>query len=100
MRGVVLCNNWLGNFVAALAQGVEAPDLMDHVHDVSAFSLPPLLVPHRQTIQLIPVELPARHEAIHQADEAPVVGWFKKMRHFVDDDVFQAFAWLFGEVGV
>ena len=66
----------------------------------SAFSLPPLLVPHRKTIQLIPVELPARHEAIHQTDEAPVVGWFKEMRHFVNDDVFQAFAWLFGEVSV
>jgi len=52
---------------------------------------------HRQPIQLFPVLAPLRHQSIHQRYEAVVVGSFAQVRHLVDNDVFEAFAWLLGQ---
>jgi hypothetical protein len=44
--------------------------------------------------------LPAGHEEVHQGDEAGVVSGFDQVRHFVDDDVFEAFARFLGQVRI
>ena len=63
-------------------------------------SVVPALVPHRQAIEHVPVELPLGHESIHQRDEAGVVRRLQQVDHLVDDDVFEALARLLGEIGV
>ena len=52
---------------------------------------------HRQTIQHLPMVLPAGHETIHQGNEVKVVSWFKQVHHFVDNDVLQSPARLQGK---
>ena len=53
-------------------------------------SISPTLMPDRQAIQRVPVELPLGHKAVHQGDEAVVVRRLQQVNHFVHDDVFQA----------
>ena len=67
---------------------------------VQRTSVIPILMPHRQAVQRFPVELPLRHEAVHQRDEAGVVGRLQQVHHLVNDDVFEALARLLGQVGV
>ena len=37
---------------------------------------------------------------VHEGLKADVVGWFGQVHVLVDDDVFDALRWLFGEVSV
>jgi hypothetical protein len=43
---------------------------------------------------------PVGHEAVHQPDEAGIVGRLQQAGHFVHDEVFETFSRLFGEFGV
>jgi hypothetical protein len=43
---------------------------------------------------------PVGHEAVHQGDEAVVVGGLQQVGHFVHRDVFQALPWLPGQIGI
>ena len=63
-------------------------------------SISPTLMPNWQAIESVPVELPFGHKAIHQGDEAAVVSGFQQVDHFMHDDVFQALARLFRQIGV
>ena len=60
-------------------------------------SIPPSLVPHRETVQCPVVALPLGHESIHQADEAGVVRRLKQVTQLVDHDVFEALTGLLGD---
>jgi hypothetical protein len=55
---------------------------------------------HGKAIQGLAVESPGWHEVVHEGDEAGVVCGFKKVDHFMRDDVFEAFARFAGEIGV
>ena len=57
-------------------------------------SIGPLLMPHRQTVQHFAVELPIRHESVHERNEAAVMSRCENVNHLVHDDVFEAFAWF------
>ena len=59
-------------------------------------SIPPLLMPHRQAVELVPIEPPLGHEPVKEIDEAGVVGGFQQMGHFMDHDVFKAFLGFLG----
>ena len=63
-------------------------------------SVIPALMPHRQSIYDLAVGLPLGHELIHQGHEARVVRRFEQVDHLVNDDVFEAFPRLPGEVGI
>ena len=63
-------------------------------------SVLPVLVPHGQAIEQLPVLLPLWHVAIHQSDEASIVRRLKQMHHLVDDDVLKALRWFFGQVRI
>jgi hypothetical protein len=43
-------------------------------------------VSQRQSIQLVPVLPPQRHEPVHQGRESFVVATLQKVEDFVDDD--------------
>src|SRR5450759_3207217 len=63
-------------------------------------SVIPIRMPNRQSIQLLPVELPTRQELIHQRSEMRVVRRLEHVNHFVDDDVLKTLGWLPGKFGV
>ena len=50
-----------------------------------------MLVTNRQTIEVLPQQLPSRHELIDQCDEVRVVSRFDQMQHFMHQNVFEAF---------
>ena len=54
-------------------------------------SIVPLLLPNRQAIEHLAMELPLGNESVHQRDEAGVVGRLQQMDQLVNDDVFEAF---------
>ena len=58
----------------------------------------PLLVPDRQTIQLVPVKLPFGHVQVHQGDESGAVRRLQQVHQFVHHDVFQKLRWLFRQL--
>ena len=55
---------------------------------------------HGQAIQSFALGSPGEDEKVHEAGEAAVVGGFEQVGHFVDDDVFEAFAGFAGEIGI
>ena len=57
-------------------------------------------MPYRKAIQNFPAKSPLGHEEIHQCDEAAVVSRFQQVSHFMDDDVFEAFPWFLGQIGI
>ena len=46
------------------------------------------------------MELPLGHEAVHQTDEAGIVGGLEQVSKLVDDDVLEALGWLLGQLGI
>lgn len=63
-------------------------------------SVTPLLMANGQPIQFLAATMPLWHESIHEGDEARVMGGLQDMDDFVDEDIFEAFAWFLREIGV
>src|ERR1035441_10202737 len=63
-------------------------------------SIIPVLVPYRKAIRRFAAIPPLGHKAVHQGDEAAVVGGLQQVGHFMHHDVFQAFPWLPGQIGI
>src|ERR1039458_4897102 len=63
-------------------------------------SIIPVLVPYSKAIQRFAAIPPLGHKAVHQGDEAAVVGGLQQVGHFMHHDVFQAFPWLPGQIGI
>ena len=57
-------------------------------------------MPHGKAIKNPAPMLPVGHEPVHQRLKPFVVRWLQYVNHLVDHDVFQAFAWLLGEIRV
>lgn len=64
------------------------------------WSIAPLLMHHGQAVKHVAILPPLRNMGVHQGNKAGIVRCFKQMRHFVDDDIFQALGRLLGEIGV
>ena len=56
-------------------------------------------MPHREAIQRFAMKPPSGHEAVHQGDEAGVVGGFQQVGHFMRHDVFEALPRFPGQIG-
>jgi hypothetical protein len=65
---------------------------------VLLISVIPALVPHRQSVEDVAVELPLRHELIHQCHKALVMRWFEQVDHLVDDNIFKTLVALSGHL--
>src|SRR3990167_9494787 len=57
-------------------------------------------MPHRKTIQHIPIISPLRYKPVHERFEARIVPGFQQVEHLVHDDVFDALGWLPGQIRV
>src|SRR5262249_32263453 len=64
------------------------------------FSVSPLLMADGQPIELLSTCAPLWHEAIHKRDESTAVCRLLNVDHLVDDDIFEALASFFREIGV
>ena len=42
------------------------------------------------------MELPPRHESVHQPDETGIVSRLQQVNQLMDNDVFETFWWLLG----
>ena len=63
-------------------------------------SIIPALVSNWKSVQEVAVELPLRHELIHQSDKTRVVRTFKQVNHLVDDNELKAGVGLLREFEV
>lgn len=87
--------SWLIGRQLAIRTQAGCPRMGSH-----GFSVTPLLMANGQPIQFVPAHAPMRYELIHEGDEVGIVSRLQHVNHFVDDDVFQAFAWFLREIGV
>jgi len=85
-----------GSAASAEAQGNWLFDSTAKAGSRQARSIPPLLMPHRQAVELVPIEPPLGHEPVKEIDEPRVVGGFQQVGHFMDHDVFEAFLGFLG----
>jgi hypothetical protein len=53
-------------------------------------------MPHWQTVEHCSMELPFRHETIHERIETEIMTWFQQMNHFMNGNVFKTFGWFSG----
>jgi hypothetical protein len=86
-----------------LPEGAERASrkrITDRVYMMSWMSIIPALVAYRQSIECVAVGLPLRHELIHQRHKALVVRGFEQVKHLVNQNVFEAFLRLSGEIGI
>lgn len=60
----------------------------------------PVLMSKWEAIQFSPPMLPIWHEPIQHREKSFTVRRFEDMDHFMKDNEFETFTWLFGEVGV
>lgn len=60
----------------------------------------PVLMPHREAVELVLVSRPVRQMSVHQRYKAAVMAGLEQVHQLVDDDVLETHRRLFGEVGI